>query len=422
MPKKKSNKTKGDQLIDELLGVPQKVKTKKGRKKLFIQLVAYSLIWIGLICSLFYQSVINRAINKVDIGVVSGNYKVHFIDVGQGDCSLVQLPDGKNLMIDTGVGAGKSNLVRYLDSLEITQIDYLIITHPDDDHIANSATVFDMCDVLVTYLPPIYSNYDVNNNLVESENGYVTKTSKSWSKTVEYAYKEKSETGNEVIYNLTDSKIVGKDAKDNVLYTVYIYPPSLTYIKTPDKNGNTKEEDWNAYSPFVMVEISGIKYMFAGDADYDDEKNFLNNHSKEANNGFFNCSVLKVGHHGSATSTGESLLNATKPEYAVISCGKGNSYGHPTQTALNMIKNNSSATIKRTDLEGSIVFGTGDNEIACKSNYNYVSDLYFEWKYFVICGGVLIAIGFVFVIKADKKAREKEERRNKTSRKNKQER
>lgn len=409
MAKKKSKKTKGDALIDELLGIPKKTKTKKGRAKLFVQLVIYSFIWIGLIVSLFYQNVIDKAINKTtfnfDSAIVDSNYKIHFIDVGQGDCALLQLPDGKNMMIDTGVSSSKNNLVRYLDTLEIVQIDYLILTHPDDDHIGNAVTIFEMCDIVNVYLPPIYSNYDVNNNL-NTNSLYATKKTSSWSKVVEYAYKEKESTLENLKYNETDSTIKGE--KDgNSLYTVYIYPPKLSTLDGSDSN---------AYSPFIMVEIGADKFMFTGDADETDEDAFLDNHANILSD--LVCSVLKVGHHGSKTSTGERFLSFVKPEYAVISCGKGNSYGHPTQDALDRLGEISGITIMRTDLEGSIVFGTGGTKVVNQSSYNHVSDLYFEWKYFVICGGVLIAIGFVLVIKADKKAKEKEERHSKTKSKN----
>ena len=411
MAKKKSSKSKGDALLDELLGMPKKLKTKKGRKKVFFQLVLYSILWIGLIVSLFYQNTIDKAMNKTefnfDSSIVSSDYKVHFIDVGQGDCSLIQFPDGKNMMIDTGESSSKNNLVRYLDALEVTQIDYLILTHPDSDHIGNAVTVFETCDVISVYLPPIYSKYDVDNGLVDSTNGYETKTTASWNNVVKAVYNEKdSNVLKELKYNEEHSEITGTDDSSNVLYTIDMYPPKLEDI-----------EDSNGYSPFIFITIGTDKFMFAGDADTGDEKNFLANNATKVADHFFYCSVLKVGHHGSATSTSTGFLQAVQPEYAVISCGKGNKYGHPTEEALNRLNEIPKITIKRTDLEGSIVFGTGGTKVVNQSSYNHVSDIYYEWKYFVICGGVLIAICFVLVIRADKKAQQKEERSSKNSKK-----
>ncbi len=411
MAKKKSSKSKGDALLDELLGMPKKLKTKKGRKKVFFQLVLYSILWIGLIVSLFYQNTIDKAMNKTefnfDSSIVSSDYKVHFIDVGQGDCSLIQFPDGKNMMIDTGESSSKNNLVRYLDALEVTQIDYLILTHPDSDHIGNAVTVFETYDIISVYLPPIYSKYDVDNGFVDSTNGYKTKTTASWNNVVKAVYNEKdSNVLKELKYNEEHSEITGTDDSSNVLYTIDMYPPKLEDIK-----------DSNGYSPFIFITIGTDKFMFAGDADFDDEKNFLANNATKVADNFFDCSVLKVGHHGSATSTSTEFLNAVQPEYAVISCGKGNKYGHPTEKALNTLNEISGITIKRTDLEGSIVFGTGGTKVVNQSSYNHVSDIYYEWKYFVICGGVLIAICFVLVIRADKKAQQKEERSSKNSKK-----
>lgn len=415
MPKrKKSNGSKASDILDDLVDMNKKTKTKKGRTKLFVQLIVYSIIWVGLIVSLFYQNVINSKINKTDFNfdnaIASSDYKVHFIDVGQGDCALVQFPDGKNMMIDTGESSSKNNLLRYLDSLEIKQIDYLFLTHPDSDHIGNAVTIFEMYDVVKVYLPPIYSNYDVENGLVDSSKNYVVKKTASWSNVVKAAYKEKETTLKDMIYNEMDDKIVGVDNESletpNVIYEVYIYPPALSELGS---------SDWNAYSPFVLIKIGGTKFMFTGDADKSDEEKFLDSHSSEVGSNFFDCSVMKVGHHGANTSTGEALLSAVKPEYAIISCGKGNKYNHPRPETLEMIKNNSSAEIMRTDLIGSIVFGTGGTEIKTQSNYNHVNDLYYEWKYFVICGGVVIAIGFVLVIRADKKAKEKENRKKKVT-------
>ncbi len=408
MSKKKTNKTKGEALIDELLGVPKKIKTKNGRRKVFFQLVLYSIIWVGLIVSLFYQNIINKTINKTNFNfenaIVDSNYKVHFIDVGQGDCALLQFPDGKNMMIDTGVSSSKNNLVRYLDALEVTQIDYLILTHPDSDHIGNASTIFEMYDIVSVYLPPIYSKYDEENNLDTNKN-YKTKTSNVWSKVVESAYNEKKSTLKSLTYNEANSSIEGKDNNENILYTVDIYPPDYTKLDGSDSN---------AYSPFIFIEIGSTKFMFTGDADESDESVFLTKYSEKVAQNFFDCDVLKVGHHGSKTSTSDEFLNAVKPEYAVISCGKGNTYGHPTEEALERLNNISGIKkIMRTDLEGSIVFGKDGEQITGQSGYNHVSDLYFEWKYFVICGGVLIAVGFVLVINADKKAKEKEAQKEK---------
>lgn len=386
--------------IESLIDSTKKYKTKRGRKKLLGKLIIYSILWVCLLCSLLFSTNIEKNINKTnfsfDSTIATGNYKVHYIDVGQGDSALIQFPDGKNMLIDTGDPSAKNNLVRYIDALQITQIDYFVITHPDSDHVGNAVTIFEQYDIVNVYIPTIYSLYEQENGLCTED--FALKNTKTWSNVVQAIYKEKETTLKSIVYNRPGVEIVAEN------YRVDFYSPLQDNLGT---------SDWNAYSPIMMVNIENVKYMFVGDASINDESEFLSHYASDVAVEKFNCDVLKVGHHGSGTSTCSEFLDAVKPKYAVISVGKDNKYGHPTQEVLDRLTKFNSQ-IMRTDLLGSIVFGEGGNQVvASQSNYNHVDDTYYEWKYFVICGGIVLAIGFIFVIKTSKDEKEAKEEKEK---------
>lgn len=386
--------------ISKLIGSKSEYKGEKGRKKLIFKLIIYFIFWVALLCSLLFSQDINRQMNKTEFAfsetIAEGDYKVHFIDVGQGDSALIQFPDGKNMLIDTGESDSENNLLRYLDAVGVQTIDYLVLTHTDSDHVGNAVAVLETYDVIDVYIPTVYSIYEEEQGL-DTDPDYETKDTKTWSAVVEAIYNEPTldnliRTYGERAVNDDNTKSTEPIVSEEYGYRVDFYTPL-----EEDLNG-----DWNAYSPIMMVNIQNVKYLFVGDADENDEEDFLNAYADETTSGLFDCDVLKVGHHGSGSSTSDAFLDVVMPEYAVISCGEGNSYGHPTEEALDRLEAHG-AKIMRTDLLGSIVFGDGGTEVVeSQSNYNHVDDTYIEWKYFVIVGGVILALCFILVIKNKK--------------------
>lgn len=372
----------------------EKVETRamssKTKAKTAFKLVIYSILWVALIVSLFFSTSIERQINKTtfqfESAIATGDYKVHFIDVGQGDATLIQLPDSKTMLIDTGDPSAKNALVRYIDALNITTIDYFILTHTDNDHVGNAATIFGLYKIKTFYLPKCYSNYEKNNNKIENPN-YKVVTTKVWENTITSAY---NEPGLVMKRNEADAKIESEN------YSFVFYSPAEVYY-----------EKANDYSPIIIANICGIKYTFTGDATKDTEKEFIDNYQTAITStpSVFDCNILKVGHHGSTTSTSQDFLNVIKPEIAIISCGKNNQFGHPKPEVVQRLEA-MSITIHRTDEEGSIVFSSSDDMPVSQSNYNHVSDSYVEWKYIVIVGGVILALSwFVFFQRSKKKAK-----------------
>lgn len=372
--------------------VQTRAMSEKTKAKTAFKLVIYSILWVALIVSLFFSSTIERQINKTtfqfETAVATGEYKVHFIDVGQGDSTLIQLPDNKTMLIDTGDPSAKNALVRYIDALNITTIDYFIATHTDNDHIGNAPTVFSLYEVKTFYAPKCYSNYETKNNKKENEN-YRVVTTKIWENTITSAYQEEGLT---LKRNEEGEQIAGDD------YSFVFYGPS-----------KDKYTDVNDYSPIIIAEICGIKYAFTGDASVKTEEEFLTNphYSSVISStpSVFDCNILKVGHHGSDTSTSQEFLDVILPEIAVISVGKDNKYGHPKQEVCERMEA-MNIEIRRTDEEGSIVFSSNESMPVSQSNFNHISDSYVEWKYIVIVGGIVLAISwFAFFSRSKKKAK-----------------
>ena len=234
---------------------------------------------------------------------------INFIDVGQGDSILIH--NDKNILIDTG-GKESSNkeksivinkTIPYLKSLGIKKIDYLILTHGDYDHMGESINLVEKDKV-----KNVIFNCGEFNNL---EKELITKLNK-----------------NKVSYYSCINEL---DLENNKLFFL-----------------QTKEYDnENDNSNVIYTEINNYKFIFTGDASINTEKEILKDYNLPE------IDVLKVGHHGSKTSSSKEFINEINPKYSIISVGKDNRYGHPNKEALDNLEN---SKIYRTDQDGSIMF------------------------------------------------------------------
>ena len=270
------------------------------------------------------------AASTTTIATVSGPLKVHFIDVGQGDSILIQTPDGKTVLIDGGPKSSGSSLVSYLKKQGITKINVMVATHPHEDHIGG------LIDVI--------NNFTVD-NIIDSGNSHTTVTFKDYLNAI------KTNNINFIVPDLGQEFDIGQNIKMQILG-----PISLT-------------DDLNNSSIVIKMTYNAASFLFAGDAQSQEENQIL---SKGYD---LSSQVLKVGHHGSASSSSINFLKAVSPTIGVISCGINNSYGHPDDQTL---KNLTSikAIIYRTDLTGSIIIesdGTNINVLQ-GSQYNYTPD------------------------------------------------
>ena len=305
--------------------------------------------------------------------------KVHFIDVGQGDSAIVELPDDKIIMIDAGPRSASEQLINYIDNTIFedgyNRIDYFIITHSDEDHIGSATDVIEKYDIGCVFRPAIYSKSET------APAGAKTHTTVTWDNTVK-AFTEKAETikfNNEYVreeQNIIKNSEAGYELK-------FYYPLEDVYT------------DVNDFSPLMILSYKEVDFMFTGDASIECEKDFLNEYEQQAKVGDFDVEVLKVGHHGSNTSTSEEFLNAIKPEEAVISCGKDNKYKHPHDVVVERL-NNVGANIRRIDESGSILFYVNETGqmYAVGGHYN-PNTYYIKWWYIAVS---IFVVSFVALV------------------------
>lgn len=275
----------------------KKAKLLKKVQNLFILILI--ILSLFLFKELLYKK--NHSINPNEI-------KIHYIDVGQGDAILVQV-NNKNLLIDSGPKSDKKKLTNYLDSIYIPQFDYVIATHPHEDHIGNMSYIISNYKILNFYSPKVESNTNTFEGMAEalSRKNIKIKILKANNKTI--------------------------DLGENTL--VEVFSPNLDSY-----------DNLNNYSPIIKIYYGNNSFLFTGDAEENVEAEVI---SKSFN---LKSDILKIGHHGSSTSTSKDFLEKINPKITIISVGKNNSYGHPTKETLDKIKN---TTVYRTDINRSII-------------------------------------------------------------------
>ena len=268
-----------------------------------------------LILGIIIIAVIYFANYNPELPVADNNLVVRFVDVGQGDCEIVQFPDGRNIIIDAGTNETSSELVKTIKSYGINRFDYVVATHPHEDHIGGLDDVIESFEIGNVYLPDTSSSSMSFKNLVESI----------------------SQSGAKV--NRAYAGVTMIDETD--IRAEFLAPVNNYY------------EDENNYSSVLKLTYKGFSFLFTGDAETISEYDMIENGA------YLKSDVLKVGHHGSTTSTSNQFLRAVNPAVAVISVGRDNSYGHPHREILERL---SDLKLYRTDLNGTVtVFCDGES-------------------------------------------------------------
>lgn len=247
----------------------------------------------------------------------AGDMEVHFIDVGQGDSTLVEC-DGEYMLIDAGQNDQGLVLWDYLQDQGATHLKYAIGTHPDADHIGGMDVILYRCDVDAVIMP------DVDHDTKTYDDVIQTMKSKSLERT------------------------------DPVVGDVYTLGSATFTIVAPNKDYGS--DDMNDWSVGILLQNGNDRFLLIGDAETEAEDDIV------ANGIDISADVYKVAHHGSNTGTTDSLLSVVHPTYAVISCGKDNSYGHPHGSVLNKLKN-AGVQVFRTDEQGTIIAYSSGNGI-----------------------------------------------------------
>ena len=248
---------------------------------------------------------------------------IHMIDVGQGDSILVQTPTNKNILIDGGDEDSENIIISYLRQKRIKTIDIIIATHPDSDHIGSLDNIIKKFNVNSIYMPEQSTDSEAYQNLINSC------TDKNLS--IQHLYK------NDVL---------------NIDNNINIYVLSPSYI----------QEESNLNSIVFKLTFNDNSFLFMGDAEEENEKEIL--HSFKLNN----INFIKIGHHGSNSSSSLEFIKKISPDIAAISCGYKNQYGHPHREGINNLKQNH-VSIYRTDRIGDIVFYSDGEIIFTKYNY-----------------------------------------------------
>lgn len=239
---------------------------------------------------------------------VEGQLEVHFLDVGQGDSTLIKSREHA-MLIDAGENEKGEDVKEYLKSQHVEKLDYIIGTHPDSDHIGGMDVAIDAFDSEKIFMPDL------------------EKDTKTYQEVIDSA-KEKSE---EIV-----EPEVGETYELGEAEFTIVSPISDDYSNS------------NNYSIGILLQHGENKFLFVGDAEEESEEEMLEHHVD------VDADVYKVSHHGSSTGTSEEFLNEVSPEYAVISCGEGNSYGHPHAEVLNELRADG-VEVFRTDEQGTIV-------------------------------------------------------------------
>lgn len=247
----------------------------------------------------------------------AGQLTVHFLDVGQADSILIQ-QDSISMLIDGGNNADTNDILEYLEEKNITKLNYVIGTHPHEDHIGGLDGVIENLDVENILMPKVSHN---------------TKTYED----VLTAIKAKG-------LKITTPRAGQQYSLGNARFA----------ILSPTKD---KYEDLNAYSIAIRLDYGQQSFIFLGDCEKDNENEMLLSGLP------LGSTVMKLGHHGSNTSTSEEFLTAVEPEYTVISVGKDNDYNHPHQEVVKRLTDHK-IKILRTDERGTIIFSTDGKSLS----------------------------------------------------------
>lgn len=266
------------------------------------------------------KPVVNKA------AVNESRLTVHYLDVGQGDSAFIELPNSQCMLIDASVSSCGDRIVETIEGFGYSEIDYLVATHPHTDHIGGMSTVVESFEIGEIYMPKAASTSKTYENLltVISDKGYEIHTARA-DKTI---------------------------CSNGELQIDILAPVSESY------------EETNNYSAVIKITYGSNSFLFTGDAEKLSEEEMLDYCYDR-----LSSDVLKAGHHGSSSSTSEDFLQAVQPQYAVISCGADNSYGHPHKETIRRL-HDMGVTYYRTDINGTVTIscnGDGAYDTECEN-------------------------------------------------------
>lgn len=245
---------------------------------------------------------------------------VHIIDVGQGDSILIKTPE-HNILIDASEREYAPEIISYLQAQGVTSLDYVVATHPHADHIGGLAQVITQMDVENVIAPKVPDS--------------ITPTTKSYK---------------DMLTAIKNKGLKIKQAKPGDYYELGD-TAGFTIVGPAEPS-----DEMNNNSVVLKFEYGDVSFLLTGDCEKDMEQKILDSGADVS------ADVLKLGHHGSSTSTGKKWLAAVNPSYSVASCGLDNSYGHPHEETVERL-GTAQIPLYRTDLNGTVVFETNGTAI-----------------------------------------------------------
>lgn len=278
----------------------------KNKYSMIVVLIAVVFIAISTLISDYqsYKSV------KALIDMTDGLFTVHYIDVGQGDATLIKSPKGEYMLIDSGTGDSINYLLKYLSDCDVSSLEYFIITHPHEDHYGGANDIIESIPI---------ENFVILGEFADT-----------------YPYNNFCK----MLDNNTKIHFAKRDDKftfDDCAYFSIISPEWADF------------EDYNESSLAFNIKFGATSFLFTGDAESSSEREMLfRGYDVSAN-------VYKAAHHGSSTSNTKAFVEAVNPEYAVFSCAKDNSYGHPHKEVKELFESLGIKMFSTADI-GDIVF------------------------------------------------------------------
>lgn len=359
--------------------------SRHGLRNLFIAIVAIVLIIVVAAVILYFAApdvfddilgaiLPDRNDNTGNNTVLvrgDGELQIHFMDVGQGDGILILFPDGRDMLIDcanyNNSSTVRGEILDYMDDYVTDgQLDYLMLTHCDSDHVYFMDEVLEEYQVDNVFMPNVLATHNKVAEADIPQERLALFTDEDTVDTACYAdffiaaltepdctvtlNVDADEDSNSVV--ITDGERQSDGTYDGATYMLTFYCPTAEYYAESDLSS---AEEKNAISPVGVLEYNGFRIVLTGDSNEINEPTFV-----DRIGGQLDCDVLKVGHHGSETSSTEEFLDAIDCEYAVISCNAaGNTFHHPRQTTLDRFIERD-MTVYRTDNNGNIVLTVGE--------------------------------------------------------------
>ncbi len=297
------------------------------KKTTIIAEIVTSCLLVG---GVIYSRVTRKETVTNEVNSNESTLEVYFIDVGQGDSTLIVEGD-EAMLIDGGLPSSSQKIYSFLEEKNITDLKYIVATHEDSDHTGglSAALEHNSCEeILVPY--------------IDSDNGiYQTFLNKASEKNITV-----TQVSDGDVYQLDEAKIT------------VVGPTDI--IEGEDNNN----------SLVLRVDYKDVSFLFTGDAEQMEQQLILYNHYDEVN-----VDVLKVAHHGSYNAASSAWFQAVSPKHSVISCGKDNSYGHPHDGTLQLLKNEDTE-LYRTDLQGTITCVTDGKNISFTTEKDSSQDVW----------------------------------------------